>query len=227
MGAIMRISRLIYGVALATALSAAGSASAAVLWDNGPTIGAPNIICNSNAATCNGNGWTVYDDFHLNAPATVTGLTYDSLFYTNDYVSTNWSIWTLNPKFNWLSGPALSGTVAGINSADLFGTTLTTITGLNVALGAGTFWLGLQNNVSDGNVTNYGESSLSQLGPASQSNNSGHFVSHPVFYDAAFTIEGNATVTPLPSTWLMLLSGFIGIGYFSYRGTKKNAALAA
>jgi len=34
--------------------------------------------------------------------------------------------------------------------------------------------------------------------------------------------------TPLPSTWFMLLSGFVGLGYFAYRGTKKNAtALAA
>jgi hypothetical protein len=34
--------------------------------------------------------------------------------------------------------------------------------------------------------------------------------------------------TPLPSTWLMLLSGFVGLGFFAYRGTKKNsAALAA
>jgi hypothetical protein len=37
-----------------------------------------------------------------------------------------------------------------------------------------------------------------------------------------------AVATPLPSTWVMLLSGFVGLGYFAYRGTKKNsAALAA
>jgi hypothetical protein len=36
------------------------------------------------------------------------------------------------------------------------------------------------------------------------------------------------SATPLPSTWLMLLSGFVGLGYFAYRGAKKNtAALAA
>jgi hypothetical protein len=33
---------------------------------------------------------------------------------------------------------------------------------------------------------------------------------------------------PLPSTWLMLLGGLAGLGFFAYRGTKKNsAALAA
>ena len=35
------------------------------------------------------------------------------------------------------------------------------------------------------------------------------------------------TTTPLPSTWLMLLSGFLGIGYFAYRGTKTSRAVLA
>ena len=35
------------------------------------------------------------------------------------------------------------------------------------------------------------------------------------------------TATPLPSTWLMLLSGFVGLGFFAYRGTKKNSASLA
>lgn len=33
--------------------------------------------------------------------------------------------------------------------------------------------------------------------------------------------------TPLPSTWLMLLSGFVGLGFFAYRATKKNSAAFA
>ena len=35
------------------------------------------------------------------------------------------------------------------------------------------------------------------------------------------------STTPLPSTWLMMLSGFVGLGFFAYRGTKKNAAALA
>jgi hypothetical protein len=31
-------------------------------------------------------------------------------------------------------------------------------------------------------------------------------------------------VTPLPSTWTMLIAGFVGLGFFAYRGTKKNFA---
>jgi len=42
------------------------------------------------------------------------------------------------------------------------------------------------------------------------------------------TDQGDVAATPLPSTWLMLLSGFVGLGYFAYRGTKKRTdALAA
>ena len=49
------------------------------------------------------------------------------------------------------------------------------------------------------------------------------------FPDVVLTFSDVApTATPLPSTWLILLTGFVGLGFFAYRGTKKNsAALAA
>jgi hypothetical protein len=37
--------------------------------------------------------------------------------------------------------------------------------------------------------------------------------------------ETAATATPLPSAWTMLIAGFIGLGFFAYRGAKKNAAV--
>ncbi len=33
--------------------------------------------------------------------------------------------------------------------------------------------------------------------------------------------------TPLPSTWTMLIAGFVGVGFFAYRGTKKGSAASA
>jgi hypothetical protein len=39
--------------------------------------------------------------------------------------------------------------------------------------------------------------------------------------------SGSLTTTPLPSTWLMLLGGLVGLGFFVYRGPKKNAAALA
>ena len=47
------------------------------------------------------------------------------------------------------------------------------------------------------------------------------------YYGFTVGIAGPSAV-PLPSTWLMLLSGLVGVGFFAYRGTKKNTtALAA
>lgn len=41
------------------------------------------------------------------------------------------------------------------------------------------------------------------------------------------SIGYDPVATPLPSTWFMLLSGFVGFGFFAHRGTKKNAAALA
>ena len=36
-------------------------------------------------------------------------------------------------------------------------------------------------------------------------------------------ISGSVAATPLPSTWTMLIAGFIGLGFFAYRGSKKGS----
>jgi hypothetical protein len=38
------------------------------------------------------------------------------------------------------------------------------------------------------------------------------------------TLVSSVTTTPLPPTWTMLIAGFVGLGFFAYRGTKKDAA---
>lgn len=59
-------------------------------------------------------------------------------------------------------------------------------------------------------------------------------VQHPTFLIGSFNLYAGVfqqgpelltiSVTPLPSTWLMLLSSFVGLGFIAYRGTKKNSA---
>jgi Ice-binding-like len=39
--------------------------------------------------------------------------------------------------------------------------------------------------------------------------------------------NGIASTTPLPSTWLMLLSGLVGLGFIAQRGSKRNSAACA
>jgi hypothetical protein len=47
------------------------------------------------------------------------------------------------------------------------------------------------------------------------------------YFEGSLTdITETVSATPLPSTWLMLLSGFVGLGLVAYAGTKKNVTLA-
>jgi hypothetical protein len=45
------------------------------------------------------------------------------------------------------------------------------------------------------------------------------------YYDLSGT--ASITATPLPSTWLMLLGGLVGLGFFAYSGTQKHSLAAA
>ncbi len=38
---------------------------------------------------------------------------------------------------------------------------------------------------------------------------------------------GGVSQTPLPSTWMMLIAGIVGLGFLAYRGTKGNSAAPA
>lgn len=41
-------------------------------------------------------------------------------------------------------------------------------------------------------------------------------------------LDATISSTPLPSTWIMILTGLVGLGFFAYHGTKnRSAALAA
>jgi hypothetical protein len=41
-------------------------------------------------------------------------------------------------------------------------------------------------------------------------------------YNSPLDLPIPTAATPLPSTWTMLIAGFVGLGFFAYRGTKKN-----
>ena len=50
------------------------------------------------------------------------------------------------------------------------------------------------------------------------------------FYNAVYGNAGNwslVAATPLPSTWTMLIAGFVGLGFLAYRGSKRVALTAA
>jgi PEP-CTERM motif len=133
------------------------TAQAATIWMNGTPLSI-STNCDSSPDVCNGpagnSGWTVYDNFNINAATTVTGFTFDSYFLRGsaaDYLSTNWSIWALDPITSMeFSFPAIAtGNATATLSTDSSGAV--TVTGFSVAglsldlPAAGTYWLGYDN----------------------------------------------------------------------------------
>jgi hypothetical protein len=52
-------------------------------------------------------------------------------------------------------------------------------------------------------------------------------VNNTTYNDESFDLT-LLTATPLPPTWTMLIAGFVGLGFFAYRGSKKSSnSLAA
>jgi hypothetical protein len=48
-----------------------------------------------------------------------------------------------------------------------------------------------------------------------------------VIGEFGFNAVTGVDATPLPSTWTMLIAGFVGLGFFAYQGTKKRSAAIA
>jgi hypothetical protein len=213
----------------AMAMTAVPAARAGVLYSNGKPDGTSTSI-NSNTSGCNpnypchltGDGWTVFSPFSLGSSAAIAGFTYDSdfsPFSSADYVSTNWSIWSTNPKkpgarplFSGTAALAAASGVVSTISNLLPGDDRVTVYGLkNIDLAAGQYWLGLQNNLNDPNA--YSLYDVSDIGnPALQIDNlRQHFWAD--LQPAAFTIDGvyAPSVPELPTWWLMAL-GFGGLG---------------
>jgi hypothetical protein len=93
-------------------------------------------------------------------------------------------------------------------------------------------YLGASNLITFGSVASFGVTPYSFLvGTSGPETLSFTFSDPPAYYtldNVNVSLVSATATTPLPSTWLMLLSGFVGLGFFAYRGTKKNsAALAA
>jgi hypothetical protein len=205
----MRISKLVSGVALAAAIS-----GAALLSVGGAQ--ASSLIVNGGFETGDFTGW-VADA--VSFPMGVGG-----------------------PPFTPVNSGDFAAQIAGFSfGPDTLSQTVADTAGQN-------YILSFARLVGDGaptvslDVTWNGNSIFSELNPATVN----------VYQTFAFNVVGTGTdalvftsandpsftylddvsltstaATPLPSTWLMLLSGFVGLGFFAYRGTKKRTVLAA
>lgn len=206
--------------ALVLSVLLAAPAMASTLYTNGPingTLTGYNICCM----------YTVADSFTLSGNSTVTG--FDGGFWVEPGtipVSATWVIASTLPDF-------LGGNVVASGSANFsnslycsacpdnggFDIYTSTISGLNVSLGAGTYYLELRNSLTnfgtnvgvfwdrnDGPSTAYQDRTFSIVGIPSQ----------------AFNIYGTGgTTTPEPGTLVLFGSGVAGLAGMLRRKTNQ------
>ena len=197
-------------------LALAVPASAQYLYNNGPINGT------TDAWTIN-FGYIVSDSFNLTAAGTVTGFDFGVWEFPGDKLSSvDWSI-TTEENGGTVFG---SGTVSGANLTDTFISSnqygynidWVTASGLNLYMGAGTYWLNLQNAVvPSGNPVYWDEND----GPSQASESSLGTIPSEAFDvsgASSCTIPpggcgclGAPACTPEPGTILLFGSGVLGL----------------
>lgn len=199
----MQMNRLIASAALATAL-ASGSAHATTVIIPDPGSSPDYIYFGSGNAS----------------------VTYDGVIFSTSATLSNGNFYNIGPGYSGGDQPVLSSQQQSFGLANILITLPAPVT--YFAMNYGTF---------DGSDVNFGLSSGTVL--SQTSSGGGTYLVPDVFLvsesspftsilvtstDSVLDVGNLSFDTPLPSTWLMLLSGFIFLGFFAYRGTKKRTA---
>jgi hypothetical protein len=194
-------------------------ASATVLYDNGPINGT------ITGSTISGR-YAVSDSFTLSQSSILTGVDFGVWSLPgNTMTSVDYAITSAAGTYPNMGAASVTTGVplapaGSYGAGGTFNVTPDSFSLPSIDLAAGTYYLVLQNAMgSNGNDFFWDENN----GPSTATQ------SHVGSIESeSFQIIGTVTATPLPSTWTMLIAGFVGLGFFAYRGTKKSSpALAA
>ncbi len=202
-----------------TALSNSATAST-VLYDNLPAS-------SSGTAPANSSWGPLYDSFSTGSSSLSTIALTLMLDATTPSDGGTFTISLLTDSGN--SPGTKFATTGSLPDSDLSTTLNPFSVGAALSLAADTlYWVELS---STGSVNWSYSTDTSGLGVANEYfANYGGTGTVRVFPNSGgppYQMEVVGTATPLPSTWTMLIAGFVGLGFVAYRGTKKGAAALA
>lgn len=198
------------------------SAQADVVYTNGPALADSNR-CAEDSGNCNGS-WVVFDDFTLTAATSINSIKWTTVLYggLSDYFGSRAWIYSADPVFGGGTllktiDLQLNGTTANGIHADAYDIV---IAGLNIELGAGTYWLGMQQDTT----ANFGTVACSNCGSGNgtqwSDNGAGHRLGPNLEF--AFSIEGTPVQTNVPEPAPLALFGLAALGLAASR--RKAAA---
>jgi hypothetical protein len=201
----MKIKWIAIVTLIASPLALASQALAdTVLYTNGPV--------NGTFETWNiSDGYAISDSFTLTQTSTITGVNFGAWTARGDNISTvEYGIATTPDAYPVTGTAAVThGPIIGSGLAGLFDVRIDSFSTSNITLGPGTYYLVLQGAVTvDGSWgfwdANSGSSSATQT------------ITGPIPSES-FDILGIASPVPEPSTWAMMILGFLGVGLTAYR----------
>ncbi len=204
--------RLTSVLVLSFALAVCAPASASTIYSNGSISG-------TQGRSITGiYGWEVADSFVSAGSATVTGFDAGIWVSAGDTPTTvTWTILTGGPSWNGgttLASVNATWTNSNLGSSNGYDFYSSTVSGLDVAIGAGTYWLELSNGATAGGSYIFWDENDGSSTAYQYSTLYGSFL----IGSEAFTVYG--TPVPVPPSAFLLGSGLLGLA--GWRRLRKS-----